>query len=299
MSRLAIVTATLDPARAEDCLASWRNMASAALDLYVVLQAGAEDGWQGGGDTLIGQTLVRCMKDVQGVVPAFALGVAKALEDGAQVIACLHDDLRIDQRGWDAAVLAHFRTHPQAGLLGFGGGVGLGAEDIYQTPYNPMQLARQVFVSNMRDAEAHGLRVNFPVRVACLDGFSQVGTCEFWRGNHADLYSGTWVGRAVVAHGNGNLFEQMQKLGVIHHFYDGMLGCYAKRLGYDVWMLPIACHHFGGRTAVGDARYTEWANKRAADGGAPDVPGDGLFWEQAHQIGYDHFKDVLPIRVEA
>jgi hypothetical protein len=219
----------------------------------------------------------------------------------ADVLAHLHDDLEILEEGWDEKVIDFFTRYPKVGLAGFGGGTGLGDDNIYQVPYNPMQLARKDFVSNMRDAEAHGRRAHTgsdhrwgfqPERVACLDGFSQIGRADFWRGIR-QTHSQDPFAPGVP----GNLFAQMASWGVIHHFYDGMLGCFAKRLGWEAWMLPIACHHYGGRTAVGDARYQSWANQHPHTKDAPDVMGDQLFWIQAHRIGYEQFRDVLPIRV--
>ncbi len=269
----AVVTATTDEARAAACLDSWRDHARYAWPVYVV-RNGAAGGYKG-------------------VVPAFAEGVQAALDAGAQIIACLHDDLRIDQDDWDQTVIRWFEQAPTCGLAGFGGGTGLGAGNIYQVDYNPMQLARLDFVSNLEDAENHGRRAHIAAKgagervmyraepVACLDGFSQIGRREFWQGQLIER-------TARIA--EQNLFAEMAAWGVVHHFYDGMLGCFARRLGWAAWMLPIACKHFGGQTAVGDRGYSEWAREQ--------IPGgDQGFWEQAHRIGYERFRDVLPIRV--
>ena len=68
------------------------------------------------------------------------------------------------------------------------------------------------------------------------------------------------------------------------------LGCLAARYGWETWYLPIACTHYGGRTAVGDPGYPAWA--------PPQVEGgDQGFWAHAHRTGYDAFRDVLPLRV--
>ena len=92
----------------------------------------------------------------------------------------------------------------------------------------------------------------------------------------------------------------MQRWGVIHHFYDGILGALAKRLDWQVWFIPVTCHHFGGRTAVGDPRYHEWANHYAQQtdrlGIEEEGIGDQVFWLRSHRIGYNEFRDVLPIR---
>lgn len=299
MSRLAVVTASLDLERAAGCVQSWRSHAVAPPPVYVVSQAQHETvlrtgTWVRSSADLEDQLQVRFYKsvDILGVVPAFAIGVQRALEDGHEIIACLHDDLEIQEPRWDETVSRLFRACPRAGLCGFGGAKGLGDPDIYQTPYNPHQLARREFRSNMRDAEAHGVRSQVAEPVACLDGFSQIGLASFWRQQKlgVPVYEGT--GRPL------NLFEVMQQWGVTHHFYDGMLGCFAKRLGYQVWYLPIACHHSGGATAVGDKRYQKWANAQpiTRDSRGHMAGGDQGFWLKAHQVGYDEFKDVLPIR---
>lgn len=260
----AVVTATTSMERAHDCVSSWINRGVYDWPLHVIQN----------GDGRNGPHL--------GVVPAFAKGVAQALRDGATIICTLHDDLLIEEDGWDTKVHRWFTQHPACGLLGFGGGTGLGDANIYQTAYSPHQLARQGFVSNMRDAEAHGVRSLAPVQVAALDGFSLIGTRAFWQGR---------INGAHQLPDARNLFQRLADLGMTHHFQDGSMGCYAKRHGWEVWMLPIAVHHFGGRTAVGDPGYQAWA-----EGVVPG--GDRTFWELSHSLGYEHFKDVLPIRVK-
>lgn len=292
MPRLAIVSATLDYPRMEGCFRSWVEMATGTLEIYLVAQGHTERDWECfahiGGTKVYGYH----HRQILGVVPAFALGVQRALQDGAEIIACFHDDLLIEQEGWDQQVINLFRACPRAGLCGFGGATGLGHDQLYDVPYHPMSLARQHFGSNMRDAELHGVRWEAAQPVACLDGFSQIGTCAFWQGRPQHR------GEDPAGNTINNLFAQMQHLGVIHHFYDGMLGCFAKRLGYQVWYLPIACHHSGGATAVGDKRYQKWANAQpiTRDSRGHMAGGDQGFWLKAHQVGYDEFKDVLPIR---
>lgn len=223
-----------------------------------------------------------------GVVPAFRRGVDLALESSsASVIACLHDDVLIRDPWWDRRVLECFEEHPQAGLIGFGGARGLGDPDLYQKPYAPEQLARRDFVSNLDDAEAHGRRGLVPERVACLDGFSLIGRREFFEGRHRTQH-------APYAD-DANLpplrpWTVLETLKMRHHFYDGALGCLAARYGWETWFLPIRCQHYGGRTAVGDSQYQSWAQTQTAGG-------DHGFWHEAHTIGYEAFRDVLPLSV--
>jgi hypothetical protein len=266
-SRLAIVTASLDPQAAGliTCLVSWRTHSTYELPLYVVVSWLTQEP---PGPVPAQGTMQVIHRAGGGVVPAFAEGVARAFADGAEAVCCFHDDLRIDQDGWDVVVQDALDSGVQ--FAGFGGAQGLGHGDLYKVPYRPMQLARQGFLSNMQDAEAHGQRVLVPTPAVVFDGFSQIGT--------RDWFAAAWAWLAAS--------------GVQHHFYDGMLGCLAARAGVQPGrLLPVRCHHFGGRTAVGNPDYILWAQGQTPGG-------DQGFWEHAHWVGYTAFKDVLPLRLE-
>jgi hypothetical protein len=295
--KLAVVTATIDVDRAEDCIRSWERYAAGPLALYVVNQGAGEREWEVKRFTNHSSAHYRSLREIAGVVPAFAVGLHKALHDGADVIACLHDDLEfcLGADVWDQHVLACFEGDRRVGLVGFGGATGLGDDDIYQSPYRPMQLVRKRFGSNMRDAESHGERWVEPKRIACLDGFSQIGRREFWQGYYQD-------GHGAVSH-HENLFQELASLGVMHHAYDSALGAYAALGGWETWFLPVPVHHYGGRTAVGDTRYHAWADgvtEHARGLKEFSGRGDQFFWEQSHRAVYDLFKDrgVLPLRIE-
>jgi hypothetical protein len=313
--RVAIVTATTNPERSARCRHHWPLCFQDPVDIYTVfngVEDGQAEGWFVGVPVQMGKRYGYYSREILGVVPAFAIGVQKALEKGADIIACFHDDLEIYDYATGRSIEQFFTKHPTCGLLGFGGGRGLGTADIYQTPYNPMQLARVDFISNMKDAEAHGRRVLVPTQVACLDGFSQVGRREFWEGyQHTppvgipewDMTDYRKTEYLAQPRDRANLFQIMQQDGVIHHGYDGMLGCWAKRLDWQVWMLPIACSHLGGQTAVGDPRYHQWADQYAQstdrlDGITEEGTGDQILWLRSHRIWYAHYLDVLPIRLE-
>lgn len=254
---ICVVTATTNEERAARCIDSWGEQ-----HRYSILNGG------------------QYTQNYAGTVPAFRSGVdlALAADQHWDLIACLHDDLEILDPYWADRVSAYFATNPAMGLAGFGGAVGLGDEDLYHTPYRPEQLARKGFRSNMVDAEVHGIRSLLSERVACLDGFSQIGRREFWEGKYP-----TGAQRARP-------WEYLEELGMVHHFYDSCLGCLAARYHWETWYLPIACKHYGGATAVGDPGYQQWATTQVSGG-------DHGFWEQAHRIGYEAFRDVLPLRV--
>jgi hypothetical protein len=148
-----------------------------------------------------------------------------------------------------------------------------------------MQLARIMFRSNMVNAEMHGIRSLLTEQVACLDGFSQIGRRDFWYGEHTHTHRADGA-----AKGDVRPWTYLEQLGVVHHFYDGMLGCLAARYGWETWYLPVRCDHHGGLTAVGDRGYQEWAKTKTTEG-------DHGFWTEAHEIGYREFRDVLPLRI--
>lgn len=198
-------------------------------------------------------------------VEALILGVTQGIGRGCDPIAVFHDDLQLLEEGWNQRLVEAFRVHPRAGLIGYGGGLGLGDPEIYSKPYSPYDLARRGFVSNMRDAEAHGTRITTQRQVACLDGFSLVGSVAFW------LHALRWL----------------KKLGVRHHGYDSGLGALAHRLRMEVWVVPEACHHAGGATAVGNPRWEEHLARVGSS--------DRAEWERSHKEIYEDLRDVLPI----
>lgn len=269
--KIGIVTATTNATRAESCIDSWQRHATGEPVTLLIIPNGGDN-----------------VDPYLGTVPAFRKGVdalVKSYHD-LDIIACFHDDLEIVEEGWDQKVGQAFERYPSLGLAGFGGAIGLGATDIYQTPYDPMQLARVGFRSNLVDAEVHGTRSLTAEWVVCLDGFSQIFRHAFVTG----LTEAEW--RTRIPHTTNLLrpWTQLERLGFIHHFYDGALGCLARQRGWQVRYLPVGCRHYGGRTAVGDPGYQRWAEMEI-DGG------DRGFWETAHRIGYDEFRDVLPLRL--
>ena len=61
---------------------------------------------------------------------------------------------------------------PEVAVASFCGALGHGTDDIYNGPYDYRQLARQDFISNMKDAERHGKRVLSPCDVAVVDSMA-------------------------------------------------------------------------------------------------------------------------------
>lgn len=288
--RLVVVTASADIPRLER-FADVTRLCSSTPDspppIVAVLQK-AQDAAR------VYSGMVARTADYLGVVPAFAQGVQLTLMayPHAEVIACLHDDCLIAEQDWDAKVLELFDQQPKCGLAGFGGAWGLGDEQAGHGQYRPTWLVRRGFMSNMQDAETHGVRVRTARPVACLDGFSQIFRRRFLTGYkyaHDPFKPGD---RAIGTDRTDNLFSLLQHWGVMHHAYDAATGAFAKQLGWDTWLLPLACQHLGGQTAVGDSAYGEWAMRQTVDG-----KGDARFWEEAHSIVWCKLGHLLPFEV--
>lgn len=197
--------------------------------------------------------------------------LAKGGEMPGDIIGFLHDDVRVFTKDWDKDVVRFFESHPKCGMLGFGGAVGLGTDNLYQAPYDYHQLARVRFMSNMVDAEDHGDRVIVPQRVAVLDGFSQIIRRE--------------------AYGEVGGWRKVRNMGLTFHMYDAAMACMMAEHGWEVWMLPVSCEHLGGRTSVSKA-YDSWLRSQG-------IKGDQQVHEEAHKVIYRRFRHILPLRVEA
>lgn len=183
----------------------------------------------------------------------------------APYLAYIHDDVEIYEPGWDATVLAEF-DRGGVGVVGFGGAIGLGTDDIYQTPYRLQQLARIGYASNVTDWKTHGGWFNGSRRVATIDGFAMI------------------VARTLL--------DQMGGWPARHlmfHMYDAAICCYAARHGMTVRQAGISCRHFGGQTSVKDRRYSDWLQAKFGKTDS-DVHRD------AHEWFYSEFEDVLPAR---
>lgn len=261
--RLGIVTATANKKRAAPCLQSWQEHAFQEVPVHIVENA------------------------YLGLVPAFRVGMDVFLRThgDVEVICCFHDDLVILEQGWDQRVLDTFADFQQVGLAGFGGWRSLGTDDLYETDYDPLHLRAHDYISNRTDAERWGARSHVVERVVVASTFSQIGRKAFWTG----FYEPEWRTRQSRRKLYPRPWDEIKQTGIVDHFYAGALGCLAHRGGWQVLSLPVRCRHLGGQT-TGETRYQQWAADEY-DGG------DRGIWEQAHRIGYETYKDQLPLRL--
>lgn len=154
----------------------------------------------------------------------------QAFERGStfrSIIGYVHDDLMIYENGWDVRVLKEF-DDPTVGLVGFGGALGHGRPDLYKVPYHLPDLARQNFMSNMREAEKHGARFTGERDVAVLDAFA-----IFIRRSILEKWGGFPLGKPIG-----------------YFMFCENLCCEVRRQGFRIRLVGVDCHHIGGRTST-------------------------------------------------
>ena len=185
--------------------------------------------WEGWLKTVRTWTMTACERHYVRILPnmnvmeALQCGYANSRQD---ILAYIHDDTEIYERGWDLRVLDCF-DDPTVGVVGFGGALGHGAPHLYTTPYHLPNLARQNFLSNMRSAEKHGGRFTGERDVAILDGFAL-----FVRRSVLDTAGGWPVGKPYS-----------------YWLYSEWLCCEARRQGFRIRLVGVDCEHLGGKSS--------------------------------------------------
>lgn len=181
----------------------------------------------------------------------------------APIIAFLHSDVEIFEQGWDERVLREF-DDPQVGVVGFGGALQLGENDIYRLPYKLTQLARVGYLSAQRDWQTHGEFTKGSLDVATLDGFALIVRREL-----LDKWGGWPVERYPF------------------HNYDNMLCLHAHKVGWRVRLVGVDCIHHGGSTSTTEQAQAHWKAQ-----GTSDV----AIHEQSHLNLYEDGRGWLPLR---
>jgi GT2 family glycosyltransferase len=208
--------------------------------------------------------------------PVYRMQAAyELLKEEAEVLVYVHSDVEIQDEEWVARILAEFQADPLVGVVGFGGAIGIGRDDIYRTPYHLLQLIRLAYRSNTTDAENHGDRFTGDCDVATLDGFCLA------------------VRRSVLDKSNVQENDGMSggwpTLSLPFHNYDNWICLRAQQLGYKVRMVGVRCTHFGG----GHSTKKAWQEAAVRDFGKTDAE----IHRDSHLYLYEQFRDILPVRV--
>lgn len=211
----------------------------------------------------IGQSVRQNKEENLGVLASYE---AMYRETECPLLMYAHDDLECLEGSWDLRVLEEFQD-PTVGLVGFGGAKRHGTPDLYKRPYKLTNLARFDYYSNQKDAETHGTRFDGAMDVAVLDGFCLI------------------VRREVLDKAGGWPVDSPIKF----HSYDYWACCMARRHGFRIRMVGVACHHLGGRTST-RPEYEEWLMREFGKT-------DQQVHEESHRYIWDEFRDVLPWEV--
>lgn len=181
-------------------------------------------------------------------------------ESSGDVIAILHNDLYVFEHGWDNRIIEQFRQIPKLGLAGFLGAQGSG-----------WQGGRMNTMSNMLEAEIHGLRERGQRQVAIFDGLSLIG--------------------------RRTMFEQVGGFDegyTYHHFYDRDISLLSYFGGWENWMIGVSCHHKSGITA-NRPDYGKWIAQKM---GTQEGLGDKASYDKSEQYFINKWKGKLPLMVQ-
>jgi hypothetical protein len=198
-----------------------------------------------------------------GTIPAYQKLYEDPVFKAQGIIAYIHSDVTIHEKGWDRRIAEQF-ADPQVAIVGMGGATGIGTSDLYRKPYRIEQLQRIEYYSNQTDWATHGKRETGARDVAVVDGFFIAARRSFLD----EIGGWKWFPYTL-------------------HCYDTCLCLQALRHGYKVRMVGVnVTHHGGGGSTTPD--YRKWCEAR------------GTTMEREHYEPHDwmykNFVDCLPWR---
>lgn len=222
-----------------------------------------------------------------GVYATFDWGMRNT---NAEVVAFLHSDLMIAEKGYDTRILQEFAARKKLGLIGFvgsneidsAGGRGGGTTSNFQGD-TYMGFAQDCVLTGS-PAQAHGMRNVGFTRAAVVDGCAMVIRRDAWNGigYRADFPP--------------------------HHFYDRLISTQMIEAQWEVGVLGIACDHISGQTVSKEDRYANmaeaWCHKNLRPnqfvGNPPNYAWDQTVYQEAERRWLGEYRDkkhIVPIRV--
>lgn len=170
-----------------------------------------------------------------GNYPMFKQGCDMAKGD---VIAFLHSDVFVYEKGWDTKVLAQFDANESLGLVGF-----IGSTEI-----------------DNWGGRGGGTHSN-------MQGHTMYGETRQWFGSEAKIHGRQDRGFIIdgsVVDGCVMIFRKsvLEKIEVIetlppHHFYDRIMSVQVIEAGYKVGILGVEFDHVSGQTANHESKWQD------------------------------------------
>lgn len=221
-----------------------------------------------------------------GSYPCFWWGLSAAQGD---IIAFIHSDLIITEVGWDKRVLEEFKKNENLGLLGF-----IGSNEI-----------------DIAGGRGLGTTSNFQGKTYTLKEDSKVQ--KIWEGSPASVHGAQNSGytKAAVIDGCAMVFRKsvLERISQRadfppHHFYDRLLSCEVREMGYEIGVLGIGCDHISGQTVNQEPKYHELARAWIAEHMPVDLTKpqsyDSLIYKEAERQWLTEYRDqkhLVPYRV--
>ncbi len=219
--------------------------------------------------------LVRSEKNI-GVYPTFWLGLKEATGD---VLAFLHSDVMVAERGWDKRVIEAFKADPKLGLVGF-----IGSNEI-----------------DGSGGRGLGTASNF-----------MGGTYGRWTGSSAEVHGRRLTGMepAAVVDGCVMVFRRIcletipeRKDFPPHHFYDRLLSCEVREKGWTMATLGVGFDHISGQTVNQEQGYSTMAEEWCVARGLKMEPyhnWDTVVYKEAESRWLGEYRDskhLVPCKV--
>lgn len=226
-----------------------------------------------------------------GVYPTFKQGMEISL---GGIVAFLHSDVVIWEKGWDERVISAFNQNQRLGLLGF-----IGSTEIDDL-----------------GGRGGGTASNFQGKILCsLDSTAEKG--KSWIGSSWDKHGGHTIGymNSSVVDGCVMVIERKawNRIGYRddfppHHFYDRLISTQMLEAGFTVATLGIEFDHISGQTVNQEKKYQHmayewliWNTKDIIDDSFdPDHNYDVDMYKYAEEKWlreYKYNKHLIPIKV--
>lgn len=221
-----------------------------------------------------------------GVYPTFWEGLKHSTGD---VLAFFHTDLMVTEKNWDKRLLVSFLDE-KLGLVGF-----IGSNEI---DYN--------------GGRGYGTTSNFQgIEFVSSSGIGDAR--KTWKGSPAEAHGKRDVGysRAAVVDGCAMVFRRSVLEAIKqrenfppHHFYDRLLSCEVRELGYEVGVLGIGCDHISGQTVNQEPAYQkmaqDWIDRNLQWKGLITTAPDQTIYLEAERQWLSEYRDnkkLVPVKV--
>jgi hypothetical protein len=195
------------------------------------------------------------------------------------IVAFVHCDLMVLERGWDKRVLAAFDADPDLALVGF-----VGSNEIDE-----------------RGGRGGGTMLNF--RGQFYDGIGQASPAEVHGGRVTGLHPAAVVDHCAMVFRRSVLETLTPQEGhyAPEHFYDRILSCEVLERGLHIAVLGIDVDHFSG--GIGDGmEQADELRRRWLDAEGIAYNHDDTYsavYKESERRFFARYKGFFPVRVDA